>query len=636
MIIGIGSLLRQVNFKILLWYGINIPLIFAIVTHQSTNRLILDRYGYYYFPALVLCLLLIPGVLLIHSRRFRRYVIAAIDSRFTIPLLLILGAAAVFLWIPIGEARIPRAFVAFNTLYAVFLLQTAKRDDAPSPPAVRGWDALLLVIFVGMLVLAFFSAYREPAEHVFGDEIGWTDYAMAWRDTGMIYYHMVGAPPIPITLGAGWWVTIYARWIDVFGQSLATARLFVYTMYALASVLTAWAGARLYTRRIGLLAGIVFAGSAFVIAHRWLRPELLMAIPVALILVLIAAKQRRALAAFGIGLTAAASIDIHGSGIVLIGVTTLLFAAELLGDLVARRRPNWLMLVGFALGGIVGAAWFVLTHILILPDPSAFFTALRGSRGFLETGATDSLSILNAYWTRFSAFSLHETILLAATMLGLALRREKPDRLILAFLLAGLVGFFALVPGGERYVVGWMPVIAVGLAALIERGFIPFQGITVTRRRAAVATAGALVFIGFAVMLALPAVSLTQPYPPPTISARSAWLRDVINDPSAVVVGDIASYWAMTDYPNFYMNFAEYEVRYHVQQEPPYGIWTSIDPDVVIFKSSGLLFEPGPYLRNYLRDFDFQPTEYVDPTDQKTTTLWTRPSFSLNEVSLED
>jgi hypothetical protein len=614
---------------ILFWVVINAVLFAGMIAHQAANSTETNRSGVFYTLAIVLALFpaIIALIVSVHSgfRVCLASLPVAIGS-LRVPLLIGVCLGIVGLWLPAGEAFLPRLSITFNLVYLCILLVSVSSSELADAGGRLDW--LLPALFIALVVLAFFSAARFPVEHPGLDEIGFSDYARSWLTSGQIYYRVIGAPLIDITAGTGYWLVPYSLWMDTFGISLSTARGFMLIIYLCGALLTGWAASRHFGYQIGWLAAVLFAASPFVLAHRWLRPELIMTIPVALIVGLLAQKRHSVLAAFAIGLTAALSLDIHGSGIVLIAGTSIVFIISFLQDIFVQRALRLAPYLAFAVGGVMGGMLFLISHIFVLDNPSGFFTTVSGTRGFLQGLSSENLQ---NFWAFVTEVSIFDMLLLGLVCVSLASTRLKHNWAILTLLITGIICYVVVVPNGQRYIAGWMPVMVVGLAGII--GF----GLRATPD--AVSGAGgfwrvtaAVALSGFCISQSLRHVSLADPFPEPAMPERTSMIREVIDNTDVVIAGDLNDYWYMLDTPNFYATVSDFEIVHHITPQPPYSVWADIQPQIIYHTNYASNVALGPYISAWLRDNDYLLVEEFT-LDGLLTRIWMHDDYLARRAS---
>ena len=540
---------RAVQLFLWLWNAANILLLVGVFNHQSTNPEILGRYNRLYTAGIGLSLVIVVGVLLF-SLLWQRRISMYLASRASFGGIGIIAACAMLiattvLWMFSFDAYAVKLLITWNFIFLgmwiVFAIPSGETGVYQ-----RRWRFIFLGFFAVLLVISFFSAHRVPGQQSSGDEPAWTDYAVAWSETGNIYYRLLAHREVPITPGVGYWLIPFAGWLDIFGVTLASGRLFIWLLYALACLAIAAAGYRLYDRWVGLFAGIIAASSLFMLASRIIRPEI--GLPIFGALLILVYLRKRPIWGLFAGVLAVLSMEVHAAGLAYILAAGGMYFTDLFLHRQDRLRFQRFGL--FVLGGLLGSVIYIFFHILVLPNPADFFTSLSSERDFL--------SGLN--WGVFErSFDLYagrapvELALIGFSIVGLIVRGEENDRLLLRFLAFCVAAYFVFVPAPERYLIVFAPFAYIGTAALIRFG--------VARVTAEPQFTGSAIAL---FCLCSPFLALSLPGIAPNVLAEDEMpalvqrVRELI-DPAAVVVGDINTYWWFQDYAGFYANNLEYE-----------------------------------------------------------------------------
>jgi hypothetical protein len=170
------------------------------------------------------------------------------------------------------DARLLKLLITFNSLcLGLWISFTLPPDSAQ---VSRLWQWILFGVLIFILIIGLFSAHYVPSEQSSGDEAAWTDMAVTWLQTGQAYFRIGAWTPLPVSPGYGYWTILLAGWMQIFGISLASGRLFMWVVYAIAVLAISAAGWSLYDRWVGLFAGVITAGSTYVLSTRIIRPEL--------------------------------------------------------------------------------------------------------------------------------------------------------------------------------------------------------------------------------------------------------------------------------------------------------------------------------------------------------------------------
>lgn len=597
------------------WNGVNILLFALAASRQSTNLEVLNRYTRVYALGLLLALVLVIFVFafsLWGSERFAA-LLARVPSAGIIAGALVLFGAITAVW------SVPFDGFIIKVLFTVNVICFGLWSADAFPPSTDGgiwqfWQPALAAILAVMLLVALFSAHEAPLEQSSGDEAAWTNMAVTWQESRLAYFRLSVWEPLPISPGYGYWIVGLAGWLQVFGISLASGRLFMWVVYALGVLTITAAGWRLYDRWVGLFAGIITAGSTYVLSTRIVRPELGLAIVGALLLLVYLRKQPAwALAA---GLLATLSLEIHASGLAYILGIGAMYATDLF---LKRSDPLRFRRFGFFIvGSAIGGALYSWLNILALPDPAYFFDSLRSQRGFL-----------NGYdWQWFQRAAVLygeraplEMIFVALGVIGLVIRRGKSDRLLLRFLAFTAAAYAVFVPGGERYLILFAPFFYVGIASLFRFGL---EAVSAERRMAgSVLAACSLCAPCIVLMSAAVQPNLLAEHPMPAHVGR---VQEQV-DSSAVVVGDINDYWWFTEHPQFYNNGAEYDHNLD-RLDDGTEFWARLQPDIVYFTSYPGNPQIAPLLKRWIDEMDYTLIDTVQ-SDGFTTLIWQRPGYVL-------
>ncbi|MBE2184536.1 MAG: hypothetical protein IAE89_13990 [Anaerolineae bacterium] len=505
---------------------------------------------------------------------------------------------------------------------------------------------LILCLMLGLVLFTvFFTASYLPAAQLGGDEAGWTNYALTYLREGQIYYQFMGAQPIPVTPGVGYWVVLYAAWLQRFGVSESSGRLFIFVVYLLGVGAVGIASWRIFSSKrhnnnneIGKLAGVIaaliMASSLLVHEFRLVRPEIALIIPGAFILCLYFAETRskwsRFIVGLGMGGLAGISLEIHAAGITWIITVAVILTWDMLSQW--RKHSPFLDMrfLGAAIGGVGVAILYVNLHILILPDPGYFFSNLNQGRGFL-TRIFDLSQLLETL-IRYSLYAPFELIAAGMGILGLVVRNTLLDRQLLRFFAVTGISYYVFVPDASKYFVVFTPLIVLSLTSLIIYGF---QG-GGDQVRFSISTRGQqariMALIALVAPLAIhlvPVISLENPYPPHQVGSKDEVLR-TFSDSDTVIVGDIDSYWSFTDYPNFYSIMAEIEAPKSIENinTHPYGIWDLIEPDVVVQTNPPIFVQIVPHLSRYLVDMNYQQIAVIIDEHGIESNVYLRPGYS--------
>lgn len=566
----------------ILWNLGNLLLLVVVLSRESVVATVLGRYSPAYaagvifsliFACVVAALTLMPSGRRSGRRAVNRVLAQISQYRLGLP---IAAAAIIAIFTLILSLPFSVEFIIWLLLFNLVLAAAVLVSSPPAdtPDAQRAALTLLPVLLGIVLVVSFFSAHAVPVEQSSGDEPAWTNMAVTWNTTGQAYIKFSGQDVFPIAPGAGWWIAPYGLWLRVFGVSFAAGRMFIWLAYLAAAGCIGYAGARLYDRHTGLTAALLAAVSPLFLSYRIIRPEIGLAAIGALLLVAYSGGKKRPLWAFGAGWLAVFSLEIHAAGLAFIVALLILYGLDALTRLRARRNPFTRQVFALIAGMGVGTIIYLALHVLIQVEPAAYFDYLQSTRGFL--GNNRWLEWIGNSFDLLWARSPLEMLLIGVATMALIVRRTPGDRLILRFFAATALSYFLLVPEPYRYLVIFIPFIALGMAALVSYGF-----------RAAVAPPRpAVSLLALAGLCApffassLPGVSL-NPMPATEVTPIIERTR-ALSSPDQAIVGDPFSYWGLSDYPEFYVTWAEYELIRGLGYTTADELWAAIDPALVV------------------------------------------------------
>jgi hypothetical protein len=600
---------------------LNLPLLLIVFTHQSVDADIAGRYSRSYALAIGAALVVVLLVFLFTWKGQARLatVLKRVPNSVKIGIPLIFLALMTGLWMLPVDAREVMLLITFNAIcLGVWMVtstsatgELAQNRSDPAFSSPRRWQFLLIGILIALLAIGFFSARSVPIIQSSGDEPAWTDYAMSWLDTGEIYYRIAAKPPVQIAPGIGYWLIPYAAWMQVFGVTFASGRLFIWTIYAVLVLTITAVGWRLYDRWVGLLAGIIAASSTYVLHTRIIRPEI--GLPIFGTLLILIYLREKPLWALLAGWLVVFSLEVHAAGLAYIVGGAGLYVSDLFlrRDNPRRYLRLFLFLVGLALGVLV----YIAFHILSLPDPSFYFSTLRAERGFLGGFVLDSLVLsFGLYWLRAPL----ELFVILLSLIGLVLRRAPGDRLLLRYLAFCAFGYFVFVPGFERYLLVFTPFVALGFAALVRYAF-ERRGSSSTPQFVGSVTA-ALCFCAPYLALSLPGIRgdvlAAEPMPPFVSHVRQ------FADQSSVVAGNINTYWWFRDYAGFYANNSDFSnsLIATLPADDPRS------PDVIFFTPTPSMPALPASVVEWLNAREYRLIDTFE-SDGATTRIWRRPGY---------
>lgn len=316
------------------------------------------------------------------------------------------------------------------------------------------------LMVVGVLILFVLAFHLEILTHyptVFIDESWNANAAWNWLQTG-VNFDPIHAGTLD-QVGYEWlrrsnlgtlpWVFAF----KVAGLGLFQARLVSYIFGILLLVAVVLVGYKSHKIATGFLAALFVALSMpFLISAHYARQEIfLIAVIMFLFALSIQAFERNQLwLHFLVGLGLGVATDIHQNAILFfLGFWSLYLSAYKLQ--VFRRRESWLWIAGV----LVGVLYYLIVHVL--PNPSAYFFYVDIATDHSYTPPILSMNV----WTLFQSvrgelarLRLYENslefALLAASVVFVALRRQKYDWAYLGFLFSTFVSF-ALIQSSKVY-----------------------------------------------------------------------------------------------------------------------------------------------------------------------------------------
>jgi hypothetical protein len=330
------------------------------------------------------------------------------------------------------------------------------------------------------------------------------------------------------------------------GTAFTIARVLSAALGAAAAGLLAVAGARLFDRRTGLVAGALLAVAFLPVSYGHLALNDVPALaPLCLALVGVAGVLRRggtldfALAGIGLGLGAATK---YTEGIVVL---------PLLAAVVLAPVAPWLRVRGLVVAGVLALGAFLVANPYALLDWSAFRDGLRkqsdaSSDGGGKLGITETSGI--RYYVETLTWGLGWLPALAA--LGGAIGLTARDRRTALVLVPAPVLFLVFMGTQDRFFARWLlpvyPLLCL-LAAWAAVGAVTWLAVRVRPAwRAAswpAAVAGALLVAQGLVFSAHNSLVLARP---DTRALARAWMVEHIAEGGKVVIEPIApAQWAM-------------------------------------------------------------------------------------------
>lgn len=246
------------------------------------------------------------------------------------------------------------------------------------------------------------------------------------------------------------------RWLSALASLVLLGVTFL-AGRALDDALTGWLAAALLAANLLWLA----------VAHIG-RQEMALAACIWLAVWLALAAQRRSShwLALLAGLTVALSADVHPLG-------ALACVAMGAWWLIPLRRRGFApspyparLVIAFAAGGLLGAAYYAAAHIL--PDPAAFVAGVRDELvSYGAEGSTPPGALIARHLSYVQANPLEAGLLLVGALLGLRQRAGRRIGLFVAALLA-LYGTLVADPN-PYYPIVWMPGVILGAVIGLRR-----------------------------------------------------------------------------------------------------------------------------------------------------------------------
>ncbi|GEM_PF-3727775 len=614
-----------------LWNVVNVTLVAIILQHASTPpQEVLGRYTRSYALGALLAIALSGVVLWMSVDRQRFNALQTSLSRVLSrleriapgwqsgTLLFAVVMIAALLLTGSASAKWIKVFFVFNVGFFGIVAASAHRPESvQSPRRFTPYVVLFLVIvLVGLL-----SAPAIPGQNSDGDEAGWTNYAVTWLQTGNLYYKIMGVRALPITPGVGYGVTLYARWLAVFGVTFASARAFIWLVHLAAVMCMALAGWKLYDGQIGILSALLAAASPLLLAQRIVRPEIGLPAIGALLLIVHKGSQKRPWYGLVGGWLAVLSLEIHAAGIAYIVGIVGLCGYDTLRTGSERRITVPRHCLAFAAGILGGLVLYVFLHILVLAQPAAFFADLQSNREFL-TAAAKSTAI-SRILTVYGDVAPAELLFFAIGLLGLIMRRRPDDLRLLFFWLFTAIGYLLFVPRAGYYLSLFAPFVILSIASVLRDRF-EAQAQPLSASGLALSALFVFCTCGQFIAVSWPGASLAN-YTESGPSQIEARIRELAK-PSEVVVGHILSYWGLVDYPNFYASQAEVDPAGRISGEDPYARWQRLAPDVVFHTFYPAWPNVPPNLARYMDDMHYQLVDTFS-AEGYVTKVWRRPAL---------
>jgi 4-amino-4-deoxy-L-arabinose transferase-like glycosyltransferase len=333
------------------------------------------------------------------------------------------------------------------------------------------WQEGLLIAGIGAwLALNLWSLLRYPPPSC--DEAYYTASAYHLLKTARF-----GLPFIADLAGAETSYVVYGRlfllgqavFLAFFRSPLFAARFFSFAGVIGLAVITYALANRLFDRRVALWSMLIIAVDwpVFMQGHSG-RPDIWMtaAVMFDLLLVFWLAEKPSAGQAILAGFATALLQDIHLNGVHFIAAIGLIALIE-----IGLRQKRWGTVGMFALGGLLGAGYFLIVHLF--PDPQLAITQYRSltlgeDREFWQHSLGFHARNLGMFlWDNFvrgqSKLAIITAMFFCLGLIGAALRKDRRNALyLLIFFLVSLLSFSWMnVFKPSYYAVLWHPVLAI-------------------------------------------------------------------------------------------------------------------------------------------------------------------------------
>ncbi|HLB47441.1 MAG TPA: glycosyltransferase family 39 protein [Anaerolineales bacterium] len=254
-------------------------------------------------------------------------------------------------------------------------------------------------------------------------------------------------------------VALFFRWL---GISLFSARLFSLLGYLAAIALLYVTGRKLFHPTTGLLAAAFFGLSWIALLHGHSgRPDIWVATGGVLLLL---ALWRTVVnpgfwSAALTGLAGVLIIDFHLNGVHFLAAASIILA---LWSLKTRKINLW---IPFGLGLGLGALFWIVGHLYVGANTASGLVDVAENVAQIPL-ATKFLRLLDWWWRQYWVGTRYESLLQGLCFgLGLALlaiRRERGDRILLAYILLSALSFAMIRDVQEDwYRILWMPLVAL-------------------------------------------------------------------------------------------------------------------------------------------------------------------------------
>jgi 4-amino-4-deoxy-L-arabinose transferase-like glycosyltransferase len=384
---------------------------------------------------------------------------------------------------------------------------------------------------------------------------------------------------------------------SLLGLGLFQARLVSLIFGIMLLISVALVGRLSYSTMTGFLAALLLSLSApFLQSSHWVRPDIMLAAVIVLsyALALYALKENKWWAHFLAALLLGGSLDIHQSGSLFIPGLVAMYIVTY-KTRVLRQTGTWLA----AAGGLLGIFYYVALHIL--PSPSVYATLASYSYQTIHRFPLQMLSVsslLSSLRGEIGQYRFYNNnldfALIGASVIYLAYRRSRSDRLLLVFVTSAFISS-VLFQGNKTgyYAILFYPFLMLMVAEMFVSLMFNRQTVSATR----VFAAALLVLFVFnsAVHFARP-VYQNRDYDYYSVTER---FEDVI-PPEARVMG-APTWWLGLfefDYRSFdnlqlYRFFNEYGLTQGLEAVQPDIIIVDPFMDAALFESDIQAFYTG-------------------------------------------
>lgn len=412
-----------------------------------------------------------------------------------------------------------------------------------------GWLLISVIIIIMGLALRL---WLLAADYVWIDEGIYLSATASMVNGGSVAPIMFHLPEdIPIRPPWGYSVALYGLWGKLFGVNLLSARSLSYLLGAFTLPFIYGSVKIWYGKQAALVSTGVSALSVLFLLTTNARNDAfpMLIVSIALFTHLYAVHKQINWLHAAAGLLTGLSLEGHITNAVFIAAFAGYYLVKYIeGSLKTghwiRNDPLW----GFGAGLAVASFIYIVLHILILPSPSRFFTAVAGAlpvenRWLFRLTTTGTRCA--AYWEN----SPFEVILVGAGIIAALFRRSASDRHWLILVFFSQIGYFFLAPPGSiHYLTYSMPLLLVSAGVLFDVLSAGEENFN--------APAAELAYTGLVVVLASTAINLILQHR----QDRIYWLNErqpIISTirenltPSQAIIAPSVYYAYLPEYRNF-------------------------------------------------------------------------------------